>query len=80
MASRFNGIEDRLISLGKHIERGEALVHPEQAQIPEWQGADTVVTSLFEMRHEDHDLIVRTVHAKRLTWLFLSFETASATS
>lgn len=70
MALKFARIEDGLISLGKRIERGDALAHPAQSQIPEWQGADTVVTSSFENGPEDHDLIVRTVHAKQLTWLF----------
>lgn len=71
----FLEIEDKLLCLGKTIEtatKGQ-LVHDQQKEIPEWLGADTCVTSNFSAVQPhplDHDLVVRTIHATELTWLF----------
>lgn len=75
-------IENRLIDLGSALESksAESLRHPQQADMPEWSGADVDITSNFA-RMEDqgldgHDLIVRTAHAKVLTWLFFELRDA----
>jgi hypothetical protein len=70
-------IEERLVTLGKRIETEPVskLRHEGQGSLPEWRGADVIVTSdpLFEPEDfvEATKLVVRTVHAKPLTWLFM---------
>ena len=76
-------LENRLIDLGKAIETNGAgaLRHPQQADIPEWLGADVVVTSNFagpESGYMGHDLLVRTNHAKAVTWLFFELRDSFA--
>lgn len=70
-------IESRLLALGDRIRRDpeSALQHPGQQALPEWRGADVIVTSdpLFEPQDcmEATKLVVRTAHARPLTWLFM---------
>lgn len=72
-------IENLLLELGRRIQCDPepSLRHPGQEPLPEWRGADVVVTSdlLYEPDPEDfmegHNLRVRTVHALPLTWLFM---------
>ena len=77
-------IEAKLIYLGKRIssEPVKQLAHDQQAQLPEWRGADVHVTSDFAFEPKDfieqHDLLVRTPHAKALTWLFFELRDAFA--
>lgn len=56
-------------------------IHPDQLSGPvEWRGADVRITSDFRPEAPksfmDHDLIVRTQHAKVLSWLFLELRDA----
>jgi len=57
-----------------------SLHHPEQAHMREWSGADVRITSdfIYEPLNfiEAHDLLVRTQHARLLTWLFLEVRDA----
>lgn len=75
-------IQDKLNQIGERIssEQIHQLVHPQQELIPEWLGADVRVTSDFVYEPKDfmegHDLLVRTEHAKALTWLFLELRDA----
>jgi len=68
-------IESILMQLGIRIafDPLDRLVYREQDRIPEWRGADVRVTSDFDYEPKDfmegHDLLVRTQHAKGLTWL-----------
>jgi len=70
-------LEDKLLLMGKRIESQstEELLHPDQQSHPEWGGADTRITSDFFFEptdwHNRHELLVRTIHAKPLTWLFM---------
>ena len=70
-------LEDELLVVGKRIESQSAgeLQHPDQQSHPEWSGADTRITSDFVFEptgwHDGHELFVRTIHARPLTWLFL---------
>ena len=56
------------------------LRHPDQDECAEWAGADVRITSDFEWEPktfvEVHDLLVRTRHAKALTWLLLEVRDA----
>lgn len=68
-----DSIEDGLMNMGKAIEAGGLLTHPEMVRIPEWRGADIRITSDFktdfnEANYFDHDLTVRTRHAGPATW------------
>ena len=51
------------------------LYHEGQGQLPEWRGADLIVTSDLRFKPGDFTeatkLVVRTVYAKPLTWLFM---------
>ena len=52
----------------------DRLIHPDQGLMPEWGGAGVCLTSDLareprDFREDDH-LLVRTRHAKPLTWLF----------
>lgn len=75
-------IESLLIALGQRLGAVSpgSLFHPNQAQMPEWSGADVRVTSDFNHEPQDlieaHDLLVRTVHAVPLTWLLLEVRDA----
>lgn len=75
-------IEEQLTQLGKRISSEPIirLVHPQQGQIPEWRGADVQVTSDFAYEPKDfmggHNLLVRTQHAKALTWLLFELRDA----
>jgi hypothetical protein len=75
-------LEDRLLALGRQLdgERSPRPRHPDQAGMPEWRGADVVVTSNFESTARNfvdgHDLMVRTRHAVAVTWLFLELRDA----
>ena len=67
------GIEDGLMEMGRAIEAGGPWTHPEMERIPEWRGADIRITSDFERNYQepgyfDHDLTVRTRHARPVTW------------
>ena len=70
-------LEDKLLVLGRRIDlnQPESSRHPDQQSLPEWCGADTRITSDFVFEptdwHDKHELLVRTIHAKPLTWLFL---------
>jgi hypothetical protein len=69
-------IEERLLALQARIDNASEsdLRHEQQAEMPEWEGADVVITSDLEYEPHgfmDHDLRVQTRHAKALTWLFL---------
>jgi len=70
-------IESRLIRFGQRIDADSpaSLQHPQQARLPEWTGADVRITSDFTWEPKNfldgHDLLVRTRHAKPLTWLFM---------
>jgi len=66
-------IEDGLMAMGRAIEAGGPWAHPEMERIPEWRGADIRITSDFEKDfcepgYFDHDLTVRTRHARPATW------------
>ena len=70
-------IKASLAALRKELNSPTApLLHKDQAEMPEWSGADVVVSSDFEWEPknfmEAHDLRVRTRHAVPVTWLFLS--------
>ena len=76
---------NRLIDLGKKIETktAEDLRHPQQTDIPEWQGADVIITSDFTGHvsgYLGHDLMVRSRHAQPLTWLFFELRMPSVTN
>lgn len=81
-ASTPDQVEDRLLSLGRRIDvhTTDALNHPGQEALPEWRGADVIVTSDFawQPRHvsDEMDLVVRTRHARSLTWLFFELRDA----
>lgn len=77
----FASLENRLIDIGRIIETNHprALHHPKLASMPEWLGADVAITSNFavpESGFMGHDLLVRTNHAKSLTWLFFEVRDA----
>ena len=66
-------IEDGLMDMGRVIEAGGPWTHPEMERIPEWRGADILITSDFKTdfndpNYFDHDLTVRTRHAGPATW------------
>lgn len=75
-------LKNTLLILGKRIdsEPVNQLHHPKQKSLPEWRGADTRITSDFARKPgdmlEEHDLVVRTLHAKSLTWLFFELRDA----
>ena len=74
-------LANRLIDLGKKIETktAEDLRHYQQTNMPEWQGADVIITSDFTGHVSGdfgHDLMVRSRHAQPLTWLFLELRDA----
>ena len=74
-------LANRLIDLGGKIETktAEDLRHLQQTRMPEWQGADVIITSEFTGQVSGfwgHDLMVRTRHAQPLTWLFLEVRDA----
>lgn len=75
-------IEQRLLDLALRLGHGQPneLIHPRQAEIPEWTGADVRITSdfLWEPKGfaDEHDLLVRTQHARPLTWLFFELRDA----
>jgi len=77
-------VESKLINLGEKIvsEPVSRLAHPQQAQLPEWRGADVQVTSNFANESsgfiEAQDLLVRTRHARALTWLIFELRDAFA--
>ena len=79
-----DAIESKLIKLGEMIltEPTERLAHRDQDQLPEWRGADVRVTSDFAFEPKDfmegHNLLVRTQHAKALTWLIFELRDAFA--
>jgi hypothetical protein len=68
-----SAIKDQLLALGLKIQAdsGGLSRHPDQAHLPEWRGADTVVTSDFTYENQGFgsELIVRTFHAKQLSWM-----------
>jgi hypothetical protein len=66
-------IEDGLMGMGRLIEAGGPWTHPAMERIPEWRGADILITSDFKTDFNDlnyfhHDFIVRTRHAGPVTW------------
>jgi hypothetical protein len=75
-------VENSLLDLVLALESkpAAALRHPQQAEMPEWSGADVDITSDFQKKEGEgiggHDLIVRTFHAPQLTWLFLELRDA----
>jgi|LauGreStaDraftv2_3_1035109.scaffolds.fasta_scaffold161311_1 hypothetical protein len=74
-------LANRLIDLGRRIEAKtvEDLRHPQQTDMPEWQGADVIITSDFTGHVSGflgHDLMVRSRHAQPLTWLFFELRDA----
>jgi hypothetical protein len=77
-----SAIESRLIDLGARLSHSppDQPVHPQQAEIPEWVGADVHVTSDFAWEPKNlfdaHELLVRTRHAKPLTWLIFELRDA----
>jgi hypothetical protein len=73
----YEKIQDSIIKIGELIESEDTAswIHPNMTFMPEWQGADTIITSDFgptEHGFFGHDLTVRTRHASALTWLFLN--------
>lgn len=79
--SEYRVLADRLIDLGKKIETGSVaeLQYQQQTDMPEWQGADVIITSVFTDQGRgffDHELMVRTRHAQLLSWLFLELRDA----
>ena len=76
------GVQNRLVALGASLLMSPAdrLVHPDQGLMPEWRGADVCLTSAFAREPNDfmdgHHLLVRTRHARPLTWLFLELRDA----
>jgi hypothetical protein len=76
------GVQNRLIALGASLVMSpvDRLVHPDQGLMPEWGGAGVCLTSDSprepnDVREDDH-LLVRTRHAKPLTWLFFELRDA----
>ena len=73
-------MEDQLHAIGRKLEEDVAGLarHPQQSSMPEWSGADTVVTSdfMYESGGFKTDLIVRTRHARILTWLIFEIRDA----
>jgi hypothetical protein len=75
-------LEDKLLVLGRRVDSPSIadLQHADQQSLPEWRGADTRITSDFVSEpkgwDDEHGLLVRTLHAKQLTWLFLELRDA----
>jgi len=79
--SEHSNLHDLLIEIGLLIEDGDhrSWWVKEMAKMPEWQGADVIITSDFEARSHgflDHDLVVRSRHASAITWLFFRLRDA----
>ena len=75
-------VENALLDLGKRIQTAptEIKLHPQQGSLPEWRGADVIITSDFTSGpphfNDGIDLVVRTQHAQVLTWLFFELRDA----
>ena len=76
----FADLEARLIALKRAVEADSSgsARHPDQATMPEWQGAKTVVTADFTYEYEGFSsrLVVRTRHAESLSWLIFELQDA----
>ena len=71
-AHDFPAFENRLIDLGLKIDTvaAAALKHVGQSRMPEWSGGHVIVTSDFsQMDGFFGRFIIRTRHAKPVTWL-----------
>jgi hypothetical protein len=76
------GVQNRLVALGASLIMSpvDRLVHPDQAVMPEWGGAGVCLTCDLTREPKDfpdgHHLLVRTRHARPLTWLFFELRDA----
>ena len=79
--STHSALQDLIIEIGAVTETGRPTEwwHSDMESLPEWQGADVIITSDFGAQQPGflgHDLVVRTRHASALTWLFLRLRDA----